>query len=105
MEFTFQTVKRGNWIHNGFLKKGIDIVAVTYVYGKELEELLEQWGELDENIILNRNGLSFKHEWYDAGFEIMESENSAGISLEEAVTKAEQMVRQKIEWVDKITWT
>lgn len=40
-EFAFQTVKRGYWIHDGFLKKGINIVAVTYVYGKELEEWLE----------------------------------------------------------------
>lgn len=93
-EYKAREVMKGYWYYDSILKKGVVIKAINYNYE------LDEWDEsdlCDQALVLNDKGESFIIYWYDAEFKVSETDTSGGISLEEAIQKAEKIVGQKIE--------
>ncbi len=96
-EYKTREVKKGYWYYDNSIKKGVVIVAINYNYKSEM------WDDSylsDQALVLNEKGESFLIYWYDGEFKVRETDTSGGISLDEAIQKAETIVGQKIEWIE-----
>jgi hypothetical protein len=90
--------KKGYWYYDHLVKMGVVIVAIHY--NPELAMFDESDCD-DQAPVLNKNGKSFMIYWHDAEFKISQTHTSGGISLEEAIERAEGLVGKKIEWINE----
>lgn len=97
-EFYQKDVKCGHWYYDNTIKKGVSIVAINYDYWYELEKS-DGLNMGDERPNLNDNGEMYMIHWFDADFNNRESFSVAGLTLEEAIKRAEVITAQKIEWI------
>lgn len=90
-------VKRGLWLYDGRVRKGVVIQAINYDYWYELEKA-DGLDIGDESPALNAQGEMYIIRWMDASFRHHESFSVGGLELAETIALAESIVQQPIEW-------
>lgn len=93
-------IKRGYWYYDGSAKKGVKLDVLNYDYWLALEAA-DGADVSGKTPALNEQGEQYVLTWYDdVTCRKPFDEPLAGLSLEEVVSEAEMMIRQKIVWAD-----
>lgn len=101
-ELTEVEVKRGYWFYAGTVRKTVMIFRLNYDFYYELEKS-DGFDISDELPELNAEGCTYLLRWPIEGFSVQSGSfsvlhGSQALSLEGAIERAEQIVRQPIEW-------
>lgn len=99
MEFQGKEIKRGYWLYDGLIKKGVIINAINYDYWFEMEKA-NGFDMTDEEPELNENGEMYIIYWTDDLFKTIRSNTDGTLELQSTIDKAEAIVEQKINWLD-----
>jgi hypothetical protein len=97
MQHYQKEVKRGHWFYDKLICKGVVISVINYDVWFEMDK---EFNESDEKPNLNENGEMYMIEWFDAFFTKRESWVAGELHLEETTQQAENIVQQKIKWLN-----
>ena len=92
-------VRKGKWLYGGTAYLPVQIFAIDYDYYYEIAKADDQLKE-GEQPELNENGEQYMIGWYEGPFSTFGSREYGGLTLDEAITAAEDKVQQKIIWDD-----
>ncbi|WP_201983795.1 hypothetical protein, partial [Hymenobacter rubidus] len=94
-------IKRGYWLYDGLIRKSAIIFCVNYDVYYEMEKDEGFFDMANETPNLNEKGESYLIRWPSKGFKANSGTFSlGGLSIEEAVSEAERIVQQKINWLN-----
>lgn len=88
-------IRRGRWLYNGQLLKGVRILAINYDYWYEVEEA-DGLDMSDEEPALNEQGEMYMIEWMNASFTQRESFSVGRLDLAETLVLVQSVVNQMI---------